>query len=546
MDFLNNAFSQLSDLFRSMTPGARITAALLLLLVVISLAYLVTHQMSGTDVFLLNGEPIPAGHLAEMEAAFAAAGLDGYEVVGSRIRVPRHQKAAYMGALADAKALPPNFGKALDDALESSSAFISKHEREQRLKIAKQKELALIISSMSGIERATVLYDTETKGGLVREKETTATACVKPAGNQQLSESQVSAIRYVVAGAIAWLKPANVTVSDLNGRAWYADPDSGTDPMSDPYHARKRMYEQEWKAKILDALTYVPGVNVTANVMLDKEQSRRSESVDHKPKGFTVRSEEKTASRTQDGAAPAGRPGLAANQPTALPATRTKGPHEDEETSESSILTVPSTERVVKEAVGLTPQRVSVSVAIPSSYFEQVWKERNPAEEGQEPRSPEKNELDSIREEETTSIREFVANLLPEVTGVQDRTSLVKVTTFQDITPPEIPPPGMGENAVAWLGRHWGTLGMVGLTLFSLVMLRSMIRAAPQPPDAESSPTILPGGEATDAETAAAAAKRLSRFSGGGRSLRDELAELVQEDPDAAANILKTWISSVG
>ena len=47
MDFLNKAFAQLSDLFRSMTPGARLTAGLLLVVVIVSLGYLFTHDMSG-------------------------------------------------------------------------------------------------------------------------------------------------------------------------------------------------------------------------------------------------------------------------------------------------------------------------------------------------------------------------------------------------------------------------------------------------------------------------------------------------------------------
>ncbi len=42
MDFINKAFAQLADLSRSMTPGARITSVLLLVLVVVSLAYLFT------------------------------------------------------------------------------------------------------------------------------------------------------------------------------------------------------------------------------------------------------------------------------------------------------------------------------------------------------------------------------------------------------------------------------------------------------------------------------------------------------------------------
>ena len=49
MDFLNKAFAQLNDLFRSMTPGGRITTGLLLVVAVVSVGYLFQSQVSGGD-----------------------------------------------------------------------------------------------------------------------------------------------------------------------------------------------------------------------------------------------------------------------------------------------------------------------------------------------------------------------------------------------------------------------------------------------------------------------------------------------------------------
>ncbi len=44
---------------------------------------------------------------------------------------------------------------------------------------------------------------------------------VKPVGKTRLDEARVSAIRHLVSGAIAGLKPENVTVSDGNGSTWH-------------------------------------------------------------------------------------------------------------------------------------------------------------------------------------------------------------------------------------------------------------------------------------------------------------------------------------
>ena len=123
MDFLNKAFAQVSELFKSMTAAARITAGMLLVVIVISLGFLFQRQSSGPDAYLMGGEPFPAAQLPAMEAAFAKANLSAAVIEGNRVRVPRGQQAAYMGALADAGALPPNFGSYLEKALASESPF---------------------------------------------------------------------------------------------------------------------------------------------------------------------------------------------------------------------------------------------------------------------------------------------------------------------------------------------------------------------------------------------------------------------------------------
>jgi flagellar M-ring protein FliF len=125
---------------------------------------------------------------------------------------------------------------------------------------------------------------------------------------------------------------------------------------------------------------------------------------------------------------------------------------------------------------------------------------------------------------------------------------------YDSLQTDEVAEPGVADHALAWLGDHWSTLGTGLLGLVSLVMLRSMVRAIPA---AESLPTPLaideetpeaaaPGaaGEAKPSGGKAAFASRLKRREKGGPSLREELVEIVREDPDAAANVLRSWINS--
>jgi flagellar biosynthesis/type III secretory pathway M-ring protein FliF/YscJ len=94
------------------------------------------------------------------------------------------------------------------------------------------------------------------------------------------------------------------------------------------------------------------------------------------------------------------------------------------------------------------------------------------------------------------------------------------------------------------------------LALVSLLMLRSLVRSVPaQAATSTSSGISLPvemaaATAAASTEPTAAAEEapvhksRLKRRGVTGPSLRDELAELVKEDPDTAVSVLRNWIGS--
>ncbi len=547
MDFLTKAYNQLADLFRSMTPGARITSGLLLAVVVCSLGYLFVERSSGPGVYLMNGEPFPPAAIRDMEAAFAQAGLGSYRLEGTRIRVPSGQQTAYMAALADANALPQDFGQMMENALDSGNVFEDREKRRERLKIARQQELSKIISMMSGIDTAMIFWDTEEKSGWGRERITTASVNVRPKGTQELDTAKVSAIRHTVAAAVAGLKPENVTVLDLaNGRSFRGDPAGFGGASDDPLIARKQFYADWYRDRILGVLMYVPDVSVQTEVELDAKRVHRQHEVKNDPKTVPVQVTDKTRSTVQEGADPAGRPGYQANAPMALSATTSKASRQEEEESEQTTINAlsHSTEEIENQPFAL--RRVTATVGIPTSYFESIWHQRNPpdpnAQAGTSPETPTAAELDQIRQEETAKIQSAVAALLPETEGVADKNQLVTVTAFQKITPPDMPQPAMSEKAVTWLGQSWQTLGLLVLALVSLTMLRSMIRSAPTSGRGSPAAANIDVTETGDHEEETTDQdRRLRRFQSGA-SLKDELSLLVSEDPDAAANILRTWI----
>jgi flagellar M-ring protein FliF len=206
-----------------------------------------------------------------------------------------------------------------------------------------------------------------------------------------------------------------------------------------------------------------------------------------------------------------------------------------------------STTNTEKESDGRAIKSAKVAVGIPASYYDKVWQRNNPPKPGEDAKKPDQTALDEIRKEITKDVTAHVATLLPPSPDVKDP---VTVTTFQDIKPAEIAGPAVPQRAFSWLSENWPMLAMVGLVLISVGMLRSVLRGVPAASaEAAAISARIPASESKTEEkeepVEMAAAKRLRRLSGSGPSLRDELSELVKDDPDSAASILRTWIGQV-
>jgi len=568
MDVFNKLLAQLNDLFKTMSPGARLTAGLLLVAVVVSLGYLFNTQSSGADAYLLNGQSFTADEMSVMEGAFGKAGLSDYTVDGSRIRISKSRQAAFLGALADQGAMPSRFGDHLTKAVGDMGPFTSRQHSEELIKVAKQKELAAVIRSMQGIENATVMFDTQKKSGIKQETSVTASVSVKPRGLMALDAKQVPMIRSLVAGAIAGLNPENVTVVDVNGRSYSRSTGTGGgasgQAFDDPYIQRQREYQSIYEDQIASRLSHIPGVLVTANVELDR--TMRSKSIESKidPKTtFPIQSHttEKTL-LSESGGGPKGPPGLASQQPGANTGASLGGggggsSKTEDSTTETQTTNTGNHGTTESELAGLTPKRVAVSVGVPTTYFEKVWMQRNPAPAGQEVKKPDATALTTIADEELKNIRAAIAAIIPDpitLTGTPvDKMSLIDVAAYSPVAPADPAGPSFVDRAMDWLAQSWSTVAMIGLGLFSLMMLKSFVKSIPAPAPASSILSHRTDGDESEGEDGAAAPgeaakpkqRTLQRKLGTGASLREELIEMVKEDPDAAANVLRGWIGNV-
>lgn len=554
MDFVNQAYSQLVELLRSMSVGTRIATALLLAIVVISLTYLFQYQVAGGDEFLLGGRPFTQGEMTAIEAAFAKAGLGKSLVVGSQIRIPRGQKELYLAALADGNALPADFYKYLDEAIDKDNPFSNPKALELRRLNAKQKELALIIRRMNGIESANVQYDEEIKRGLTPQKHKTAMVAVQTRSGQ-LEDDQVKAIRNVVASAYVGLDRRSITITDLSGATYGGA--IGLDGVSEDesiYAAHKLKYEREWQRKIQDQLKYIPGVIVNVNAELNPETMHNTQTVKLDPKPVAVATKESTKESTSQSPQVGGRVGAQANG-VETPGNRAlavsapaAGAESQTTESRSDVQNIPGHDTTVVELARLIPKKVTASIDIPASYFVEVWRKKNPQPADKAPKQPDAAELATLETEIKQRLKETVRNLLPDVEKGTNPYPHIVVETYTDLPKSPALPPTLAATAGTWLADNWQTLAVVGVGLVSLLMLRSMVRSpgGATPAAAVSSQTEKPRvalhEPPADEEDPEPMRVLKARFRATGPDLRAELQEIVKENPDAAATILRSWI----
>jgi type III secretory pathway lipoprotein EscJ len=257
--------------------GPRVTPAQVvgIGLVAVSLGWafwLLRDRPISEEVELLPGTVLPSSELAIVEAAFDRAQLTGHRTEAGRVWVPRPRQSAYMRALVDAEALPREFGSSLRRALEQNSPWQSRTVQEEMLRVAVQEELAHVICSMPGIERAAVLYDVDRRPTGVRlaaAPEPTASVNVRTQAGIELEPARVQAIRVLVAASIAGLTAERVAVTDLRSGRVFAGPLTGDDDeiaRVDPALARRLVYERHLATKLRQALAFVDGVVVDVTV----------------------------------------------------------------------------------------------------------------------------------------------------------------------------------------------------------------------------------------------------------------------------------------
>lgn len=558
MDAVNQTLAQLRGLFASMTPGARVTAGLLLTVVVVSVGFLFQKATAGPDEYLFGAEVFPSSTIRRMEAAMAQADVTGFQIEGNRIRVPRAQKSKAVAAIASAGELPADFHGLMKEGIDGGSMFDFRDQKNQRIRAAREAQVSLVLSEYPWVEQARVIINQREEPGLSRSRHATAAVSLRPAVGEELTTKRLREVQRYVAMSCD-VPTENIAITDLSGGAGYAGGDDiDPDDFDHPLYKLKTKYERKLRSDIIRQLSFIDGLRVAVNAQLDDTQQRRVVQIKPEQEGVEI-SKQQVEELDSQTTGPAGAPvGVTANGPTPNArdesfAVTNRSEKSRNATDSASVVGSSKTETVT---LGMVVKEAEASVAIPMSHVTNVYKKENRGPDGADPETIDPNDLQLLQDTIKSRVETIVQPMLPKLALGENEFKQVKVEFFYDLEQPEIPAPSATAGALAWTSQNANALGLTALAVVSLVMLRSLVKSGGSSDDPVGGfPSLRLDGEAggeagsgagasDDEEDEAADRPRLKLRRAD--SLKDDLSDMVSNDPDAAAAILRNWINNAG
>lgn len=569
-------YAQLRDLYQSMTPGNRLLAGLLLAVLVVSLGYLIVGSVNTGSprskyVRLYNGQHFTREDQIAIENALAEKGLRDHQWVGDQLEVPRKSMANYASIISVAKAITPK-GRARSDTVGALTPWENATMISEKNIQAYAKDLADEIREMPGISNAAVVPRKRSnwdRSVWARKNIFSVTVFVDAVSNKPLDLNTITAIGNSVAGAFGITDREEIRkeiriVDRRNSRSYNGFGDDLTGGQND-YLAQLQRYKTMFNGMIIDILPAIEGLKVETSVELTKRFNEKLFEVQYDEP--TIMSEHvRGLDYERLGYDRFGRAGEIAQLGTPLRMTEANidnRAHTKERKHEREHLSIVPGEERRSEIVPFTPTQVHASILFPDEYIVTRWQEKN-NRQGETPTEPTPEEFEEEKKLLIDHTKRVVANLLePHLLNLRrgtDPKDLVIVDTYR--RPLEVEEELTAwQQFTVWMSGNWQSLSLMGLVLCGLCVLWTISKPAkPDPIVIYEAPEIpmdvieARARAAAEADAAAAAededeeeARRrsLDGFDRSIRSLQEEIAELVEENPDAAASVLRQWIGNI-
>ena len=550
MDFLKTQFNRIQEQLSGLTATQKMLVFSLLTIMVMTLLYW-SHWAAEPEMSpLLDSQTLSTEDIGQISANLDAQGIP-HELINNSVYVPADRKLEIMAVLGYSNALPRNFEDGFDGIVKEMNWLDPPDKTAEMFLRAKEQTLKSMIRRWPGVADAEVVIDASVERHLDdTDVQPVATVTITTDRNNRTDPHRLAeAAADVVCGSKAGLQRSSVRVAIDGQSIEIRDPSNdGTDSGDDDAVAMQKQYEDHYQKKIEHALEDIRGVIVSVTVKVNTSVTTTTiHKIDPKQTvSVQTHSEESTQDQEAQPAA-AEEPGAVPNASMALPSASGGGAGASTSSLDKNDFDVDhgKQDEIIRQGAGYATV-AAASVRIPRSYFIQTYKAENGGKDPDDPATL------------TTYINTQLAQIHDEVKGcaVFPSDDALYVGVFSDIPQPDLPV--AQEAAVSpmasALGRHGKELGVGGLALVSLFMVSMMLRKGAPAVSGAIADTLTAESEKTlsgnDAIVGSVAEDKasldgmeLDEETVKAQRMVDQVQQMVESNPDSAANLVKRWLN---
>ncbi len=520
--------------------------ALGLCVIILAGAILMLTQWSlERQMVLLYADEMTADEITSAERHLQSMG-ETYEIRSDDIFVRPKDQARLIMALNARNSGPTKLNVTFEKLLKDKNTFASAQTTRNNYNWALANELALMIQSWSIVSDARVRIAPSTRQKLRQRSNPTATVQVSLVPGTQMSKSIVESLARLVAGAVPGLEPQHVNVIDqVAGRSYVVD--DPEDQFGGNLFELQRQQEKELKTKIEELLSYIPGVLAQVRLKLDDQAVSSVVTTLDEPAVKRETKNETSKSRQS----PTLELGMQANTGAALQAGTT-GQSDTTEKTETEFMA---------ERGGLVTQtakkpgavlKAAASIGVPRSYFIGALKAlKGGADE------PQPDEIDTYIQEQIPLIQKQVQPILDA--GAEEESTVVvsvyadQAVTFITPTPLE---PAEASSVMDFVSANGKQIGLFALAVLAMGMMMMMARKSGTSVSMQDDGVadVMPGGSLGDLYVDDGAigkagspdtfliAQETDENCIRTRQISKQVSDLINDDPDGAAQLVRRWI----
>ena len=559
MDLLKSQFDRIQQQLAGLNASQKMLAACLVVIIVMTIGwwgrYAAVPEMEAVTHEALSPEDLQA-----VRRQLRSSGIP-HQVNDGRVEVPADRVPEAVADLTYSQALPKSSAIDFQSLVKGMNPFTSQSTTEAQFNNYTQVRLAEVIANFPGVQAAEVFIDPTDKPGIGKSVEPSATVSITMTRGQPAPQRLIDATAHFVAGSNAKLKWQRVSV--IVDGVFRRVRDSESDGGGGAEHLEiVEKYENSVEEKVSRFLN-IPQLSVSVSFNVDPETKRtRSHQYD---KDNFVHKEIETNERTVETTDPvpaAGEPGAMPNTAMSIGgaavavagAGGAASSNESESKTKMQLLVGDRTQEVFRPAgIG---EPVAAAVRVPRSHVINMIKHERAAKEPDAP-EPDAQAIDARFTRDLPAIRGAVKGLVRLASD-----DAVLVSMYTDYLPgpgPVGPGGGAGQgfstaSVAAMAGAHSREILLGGLAVMSLFMVSMMVRKGNPLPAAAAALAmpampmpVLDASESLAGEVSEGKsmldAMELDDDAVRAQQMVDQVSSMVEENPDAAAGLVKRWLN---